>query len=103
MKYAFWIYSIIMTNYDFVYFLVNIVGFNSPFCRWIEVEITNGGDKESNVLSSSFETEFSFASNEGFQTKMVPFRVSNISDTIACESVHHNSVILIGFLILLSN
>ena len=66
LQFALRIYSVVMTNYDFFYFLVNMVGFNSPFCRWIEVEITNGGDKESNVLSSSFETEFSFASNEGF-------------------------------------
>lgn len=76
--------STIILNFDIIFFILNIIGFNSLPCRKIWVEATKG--RETNFLEETSEVNSEFAENFDRSTSkfMVQINVTFISDTIEC-------------------
>lgn len=103
MKYAVSFFSFIMMNYDLMYFIMNVISFNTMFCRWIEVEISSGTREGENFLDSSFETDFSFSSNSEFKSYMMPLHVSYVNDNIKCYGNHYYITLFLGIALVVAN
>ena len=95
-------FSVLMMNYDIVFFTLSIIGFNSIPCRWISVTRTLGNDSNY-LLENSFDhTFYDSLKFENDETR-ISVQVSYLSNEIVCYSNSHLMMVLMGVLLLFSN
>ena len=95
-------FSVLMMNYDIVFFTLSIIGFNSIPCRWILV--TRNLRDESNYLQdNSFDHSFYSRNKVRPDEQQVLVQVSYLNDDVVCYSNSHLLMVLMGVLLLLNN
>ena len=96
-------FAALMMNYDIVFFVLSIMGFSSIPCRWILVnkDLNNNSNY---LMDNSFDTTL-FLDDErtGPNEQLIPQQVSYLNDHVLCYSNTHLLMIVMGFLLLLSN
>ena len=96
------IFSVLLMNYDIVFFTLSIIGFNSIPCRWILVT-RNLRDESDYLQDNSFDHWYYHRDKIGPDEQRVLVQVSYLNDDVVCYSNSHLMMVLMGSLLLLSN
>lgn len=97
------ILSIILTNYNFFFFLGNILAVNSSFCREVTFKVTTGFQSGSNYLDSSYSSEYLEIAQTNLSTTFYKKKVSFLNDNAECGSFQYYSIAGLSWTLVVTN